>query len=151
MENKSLKEIGSLVSVVVPAYNHEKYIEECINSIINQTYENIELIILNDGSTDKTSEKIKLKIEECKRRFKRFLFIDKENEGVAKTNNIGLAKSKGKFFTGCASDDTFTENAIEIMVDFLENNPEYVLAVGNNFMDEKSKRCYWNSMQEIIS
>ena len=150
MEEKSLeKEARSLVSVLISAYNHEKYIEECIDSIINQSYENIELIILNDGSTDRTSEKIKLKVEDCKRRFKRFLFIDKKNEGVAKTLNNGLFKSKGKFLTGCASDDSFTKNAIEIMCDFLENNPEYVLAVGDNyFIDEKSKRCYWNSMQE---
>ena len=122
-----------LISIVIPAYNHEKYIEECIESIISQTYKNIELIIINDGSTDLTAEKIQSKAKDCKRRFKKFIFIDKENEGVSKTLNKGCLKSKGKFIVFCASDDSFTHDAIKTMHDFLKSNPEYVLAVGNNY------------------
>lgn len=139
-----------LITVVVPAYNHQKYIEECINSIINQTYENIELIIVNDGSNDGTAEKIKSKSEDCKGRFKRFLFIDKEHEGVAKTLNRGCFESKGKFLALCASDDFYTNDAIETMYDVLKNNQEYVLAVGDNyFIDSMSKRCYWKSYGKV--
>ena len=142
---------NELISVIVPAYNHENYIEECIDSIINQSYKNIELIILNDGSKDKTAEKIKLKSQECKIRFKRFVFIDKKNnDGVAKTLNKGCSIAEGKYLTICASDDSFVFNAFEIMYDFLENNQEYVLAVGDNyFIDAMSKRCYWKSYGEV--
>ena len=141
---------NDLISVIIPAFNHEKYIEECIDSIINQTYKNIELIVLNDGSIDRTSEKIKSKAEECSKRFKRFLFIDKENEGIPKTLNKGCFKSKGKFLAFCASDDTYTCDAIEVMYKFLKINTDYVLAVGNNyFIDEQSKICFWDSNGEI--
>ena len=138
-----------LISVVIPAYNHEQYIEECIDSIINQTYENIELIIVNDGSNDQTAKVIKSKSDECKIRFKRFLFIDKENDGLSKTLNKGLFESKGEFLALCASDDTFKDNALETLYHFLKNNPEYVLAVGDNFfIDDQSKRCYWDSKRK---
>ncbi|KGG20797.1 glycosyltransferase family A protein [Prochlorococcus marinus] len=139
-----------LITVLVPAFNHDKYIEECIDSIIKQTYQNIELIILNDGSTDKTAEKIKAKSIECEKRFNRFLFIDKENEGVAKTLNMGFLKANGKYVALCASDDTFVYEAIATMHDFLSNNTEYVLAVGNNyFIDCDSKRCFWDSDGQV--
>ena len=139
-----------LISVLVPAFNHEKYIEECIDSIIKQTYQNIELIILNDGSTDKTAEKINAKSLECEKRFNRFLFIDKENEGVAKTLNRGISKASGKYVALCASDDAFVYEAIETMHAFLNDNTEYVLAVGNNyFIDCDSKRCFWDSDGQV--
>ena len=106
---------NALISVVISAYNHEQYIEECIDSIINQTYENIELIILNDGSNDKTAEIINSKSDHCKIRFKRFLFIDKENEGLPKTLNRGCYKSKGTFLAFIGSDDSYESNAIETL------------------------------------
>jgi alpha-1,3-rhamnosyltransferase len=141
---------NALISVVISAYNHEQYIEECIDSIINQTYENIELIILNDGSNDKTAEKINSKSDHCKKRFKRFLFIDKENEGLQKTLNRGCFKSNGEFLALIGSDDSYESNAIETLYEFLKHNSEYVLAVGNNyFMDSQSKRCYWDGYQKI--
>ena len=76
--------IKPLVSIVIPAYNHEKYIKETIKSLINQTYENLELIVIDDGSTDSTFEKLQELKQECEERFVRVVFQKKENEGTAR-------------------------------------------------------------------
>ena len=139
-----------LVTVLIPAFNHEKFIEECIDSIINQTYENIELIIINDGSSDKTSERIKAKAKECKKRFKKFLFLENENMGISKTLNLGCSYANGEYISLCASDDRYVSNGIEIMHRFLKNNSSYVLAVGENFwIDNKGQRCFFDEKADL--
>lgn len=139
-----------LVTVLIPAFNHENFIEECIDSIINQTYQNIELIIINDGSSDKTSEKIKAKSTECKKRFKRFLFLENENQGIAKTLNQGCSHANGEYISLCASDDRYVSNGIEIMHRFLKNNSSYLLAVGENFLiDNKGQRCFFDKKGDL--
>ena len=67
-----------------------------------------------------------MKLEECKIRFKSFLFIDKKNDGVAKTLNKGCSIAEGKYITICASDDTLNYDAFEILYDFLENNNFFI-------------------------
>lgn len=141
----------SLVSVIIPAYNHESFIGETIQSIINQTYQNIELIILDDGSKDSTWAKINEMKKECEKRFSRIIFETKQNEGTCKTLNKLINLSKGDFIYLIASDDIAKPNAIEKEVEFLNNNSDYSLAVGDNeIIDKNSKRCYWNKQQEIV-
>lgn len=109
-----------LVSVIVPAYNHDKYIEKCINSIIDQTYENIEVIIINDGSTDKTMSKLDL--------FKKhegFKIINQENKGLCKTLNLGVSLAKGEYISILASDDYLISDKLEKQINFLECNNQY--------------------------
>lgn len=114
-----------LISIIIPAYNHSLYIENCLDSIINQTYENIELIILNDGSTDDTNEKILNYENKLNNRFKRYKYINKENEGICKTLNLGLSISKGKYIIPFASDDVMYPERVEKQIDFLEKNSHY--------------------------
>jgi len=133
VQNKSEHE--PLVSVVVPSYNHEVYIEECILSIVNQTYKNIEVIVLDDGSTDHSREILQ-------RLQKQYGFIleFQENQGVAKTMNRLFGMTHGKYVTGSASDDFLMTDKIEKQVRFLEANPEYDMVFGKvYFVDEKSK------------
>jgi alpha-1,3-rhamnosyltransferase len=96
---------NSLVSVIIPSYNHALYIEECITSVINQDYKLIELIIIDDGSTDISVDKINLLVDVCKNRFLRFKFIARENRGLAQTLNEGLQWCEGEYIQCLASDD----------------------------------------------
>lgn len=114
-----------LVTVGIPAYNHEEYIEEAIKSVIAQTYKNIELIIINDGSTDETS-KIIAKLElECKNRFVNYVYIEQDNKGISYTLNKILNMARGEYFIITSSDDTQSENRVEEKLKFFLNNPEY--------------------------
>ncbi|MBL4707510.1 MAG: glycosyltransferase [Flavobacteriales bacterium] len=113
-----------LVSVIMPAYNAEKYISESILSIINQTYRNWELIIINDGSTDQTSQIIK----EFLKKDKRLRLSDNEtNKGLVFTRNKGLECARGKYIANLDSDDIASSDRLEKQVTFLERNLEYVL------------------------
>lgn len=99
------------ISIIVPIYNVDKYLEECLESLINQTYRNIEIILINDGSTDSS-------LEICKRYKKvdkRIVLIDKKNEGVSKARNIGLKKASGDYLMFVDSDDYLELNAIELL------------------------------------
>lgn len=98
-----------LVSVVVPVFNAEKYLNRCIKSIINQTYENIEIILINDGSTD-------LSLNICKKwasKDSRVKVINKLNEGVSATRNLGIKESIGDYITFVDADDILKENFLE--------------------------------------
>lgn len=140
-----------LVSVLIPAYNHEKYVQETIKSIINQTYKNIELIVVNDGSKDSTWEKIQEMKEECEKRFNRVYFETKENEGTTLTLNRLLDIAKGDYIYIIASDDLAKENAITKEVGFLEKNKGYALCVGDNeFIDSDGKKCFWDADENIV-
>ncbi len=132
-----------LISVLIPAYNHENYIQETIESIINQTYPNIELIILDDGSKDKTWEKITELKPKCENRFVKIHFETKQNEGTCMTLNKLLKLSSGEFVYIIASDDLAKPQAIEKEVKFLQDNPDYALAVGDNeYVDSMGKQIF---------
>ncbi len=134
---------NNLVSVLIPAYNHENYIQETIESIINQTYPNIELIILDDGSKDKTWEKITELKPKCENRFVKIHFETKQNEGTCMTLNKLLKLSSGEFVYIIASDDLAKPQAIEKEVKFLQDNPDYALAVGDNeYVDSMGKQIF---------
>ena len=92
---------NSLISVIVPVYNVEKYLPQCLNSIINQTYENLEIIFINDGSTDNSGNIC----DEYAKRNSRIKAIHKENGGASSARNIGLDICKGDNIGFVDSDD----------------------------------------------
>lgn len=115
-----------LVSIVVPCYNHEKYVQECLQSIIEQTYDNIELLVVDDGSSDNSVFQIEEMLEVCQKRFKRFEFIKQENKGLPATLNASLEWCQGKYYCVIASDDKMLASKTAIQVKFIEKNSEYV-------------------------
>lgn len=135
-----------LVTVHMSAYNHEKYIAEAIESIINQTYENLEFIIINDGSKDNTHLEISKLISRCHDRFKKFEYRNRENKGLSATKNECVEWAKGKYFTGLASDDVMLPNKISLLVEKLESLDEsYAVAFGDAiFIDENSSKICLN-------
>jgi len=141
-----------LVTAAIPVYNHEKFVAESIRSVINQTYRNIELIVLNDGSKDSSHEKVLAIVEECKHRFVRFEYICRENLGVSATLNQALSMARGTYFTALASDDIALPGKIEALVSALEaKGPEYAAAFGNaKFIDDQSCQL-WLSEHGVVS
>lgn len=111
-----------LVTIRIPAFNHEDFIEKAIMSAINQTYPNIEIIVIDDGSRDKTPEIAQRLADKYG-----FTFIRQENVGVSETMNRLFALSNGEYILGCASDDYLDEKAVEHAVEVaLKRNADIV-------------------------
>lgn len=108
-----------LVSVVMPAYNAEKYISEAIESILNQTFQDFEFVIIDDGSTDRTWEII----QEYAKKDERIISVRNEiNLNVSQTRNKGIDKSRGKYIVWADSDDISLPHRIEKQLNFMESN-----------------------------
>ena len=118
-----------LVSIVIPSYNHAQFVQETIQSVIDQDYENIELIIIDDGSKDNSVEVIQKMVPACEARFKRFEFRYRPNKGLCATLNEALEWCQGKYYAPIASDDVLLPHKSRVQVEFLEQNKECV-AVG---------------------
>lgn len=114
-----------LVTILSPVYNGEKYIERFLLSILDQDYSNIELILVNDGSTDNTSSIVEKYKDKLNDKLSNFKYIKQDNLGASGALNNGLKYVKGKYLTWPDSDDKLTPNSISMKVDFLEQNLEY--------------------------
>lgn len=113
----------NLVSIIIPAYNVQDYIEECLNSITNQTYKNIEIIVVNDGSSDNTKQIIQHYAELDER----IILLNQENKGLSGARNSGIEVSKGEFITFVDSDDFVDRNYVEFLISkMLENELDLV-------------------------
>lgn len=122
-----------LVSVIMPCFNAEKYLKTAIESILNQTYKNLEFIIIDDGSTDSTSEIIKTFDDN------RIVFISRDkNYGISNCLNIGINKANGKYIARMDADDISIANRIEIQYSFMERNLDYVLC-GTQYLNFDNK------------
>lgn len=117
-----------MISVIVPVYNVEKYIEHCIDSILNQTFSDFELILVNDGSVDCSGEIC----DRFAQNDKRILVIHKENGGQNSAIKAGLKKATGEYVCFVDSDDWLEENALEVLYDCIQSNGAD-LSVSNAF------------------
>lgn len=122
-----------LVSVVTPSYNHVKYVQTTIESVINQTYKNIEYFVIDDGSKDSSQPLIRALSEKYN-----FYFETQENIGLVRTMNKLIKKCKGKYIAIIESDDIWTLDKIEKQVVFMENNPA-IAACGGNALNINDK------------
>ena len=144
----------ALVSVVIPCYNAERFIKQTINSVLKQTYQNFEILVINDGSTDNSLNFIQSYTDS------RIAVIDKANSGVSDTRNIGYQKSKGQYILFLDSDDVISENYFSSAIDFLENNRDYSFCTFHiRHIDENdkiienipNKRGTYQNIQEEIA
>ena len=104
------------ISIVVPVYNAEKYLDRCLTSLVEQTKKEIEIIIINDGSTD-NSEKVIKKFKDD-----RIKYIKNTNQGIGATRNEGIAKATGKYLMFIDSDDYLEENTCELLFNKAEKD-----------------------------
>lgn len=125
-----------MVSIIIAAYNVEKYIKKCIESVINQTYRDIEIIIINDGSTDKTGEICAdyAKIDQ------RIAIYNRENAGISAARNLGLSVAKGEYILFADSDDYMDYKMVEFMVAAMKDN-DVVICRECAFKDGEDPEC----------
>lgn len=126
-----------LVSVIVPCYNHEKYVVQAIESIVNQSYQNIQLIVIDDGSKDGCPGILQQLSKEYG-----FFYEQQNNEGLAATLNKAITNYvNGKYISICASDDFFEADKIKKQVAYMEYHPSYGMCHGKcKVVDENGKR-----------
>lgn len=110
------------VTIIVPVYNTEKELQNTLDSLINQTYSDIEILIINDGSTD-NSEKI---ILEYKQKTEKIVYIKKENTGIADTRNLGITNATGDYILFVDSDDYISKVLVENLSKYMEQNVDLI-------------------------
>jgi len=132
ISNTSISE--PLISVIIPAYNAEEYIAAAIESVLNQNYKDFELLIINDGSTDKTEEII--------HSFKdtRIRYFSQENRGLAATHNTGIRQSRGKFITKLDADDRMMPDFIARHLEQFEKHPEADLVYCDDYLIDRNDK-----------
>ncbi len=143
--DKSLKE-EKLLSIVIPSYNHEKYIGEAIQSVVNQKYTNWELIVVDDGSSDHSVEIIRKYVDS------RIRLIVQENQGAHNAINRGLSEAKGEYLAILNSDDVYEADRFSAMIFEMEKNSELgFLCSYINVIDSKGKslgvKQGWKNME----
>ena len=137
---------NSLVSIIIPIYNAEEYIEECIKSIITQTYKNIEIILINDGSRDNS-------INICKeylKKDKRIIIINQLNKGVSTARNSGITIAKGEYITFIDADDTIEKEHINHLVNTIKKTKTDLSICGIQRTYKKEKNISTNILTETI-
>ena len=124
---------NQLISIIVPVYNVKKYLEKCIISILNQTYKNLEIILIDDGSTDGSSEIC----DKLKEKDKRILVIHKENKGVSTARNEGLKIATGDYIGFVDSDDFLEKDMYSNMINRIEND-NTKMVICNAYLEDEN-------------
>ena len=116
--------MSDLVSIIIPVYKVEKYLAQCIESVLSQDYSNIEVILVDDGSPDKCG----LICDEFAKKDSRITVIHKQNEGLSSARNSGIDIAKGKYISYIDSDDYISDKYISTMInEFSDNNTDLVI------------------------
>jgi len=140
-----------LVSVLIPLYNHERFIERCLESVLEDGYSNIELIVIDDGSSDQSAQVAR---EWYKRRYEkigcRFEFHSRENRGVSATLNELFEHSQGEYIAYIASDDYLLPGSIKARLNYLQAHPEKLLVIADyQVVDADGLTIYRSGVEEL--
>lgn len=142
-----------LISIIVPVYNVQEYLKNCINSILNQSYKNIEIILVDDGSTDESSSICDLYVKKDNR----IKVIHKENGGLSDARNVGIKSARGKYITFVDSDDYLDENYVKALYILItENNSDIACSrmkktdsLNDKIINKNEKINIYNSIDAI--
>ena len=142
-----MNKIYPLISVVIPAYNAGQFLDETLESVLSQTYENWECIIVNDGSTDSTESVAKKWCEKDSR----FRLTNKENGGLSSARNWGIKESKAEYIAFLDADDILTSDSLEVRINVLiEQNVDLVATKLQHFTDKLPKVSKNNARQDVL-
>lgn len=136
--------MNPLISVIIPVYNVEIYLNKCIDSIINQTYRNIEVVLVDDGSTDQSC----IICDECAKIDNRIKVIHKQNGGLSDARNQGLNIAKGEYIVFVDSDDWMESNGIEYMYKLSQKYNADLVIVGTQKISECTGKVIWSTFKE---
>ena len=125
-----------LISIIVPVYNVEKYVEECINSVINQTYKNWELLLIDDGSHDTSGEICDMYAQKNER----IRVFHKGNGGLSSARNYGLDRIKGEYILFLDSDDFLDKEAVEVLFRYAKKYSSEFVCIGNRMYNDDEKK-----------
>lgn len=140
-----------LISVLVPSYNHERYVENAVRSVLSQDWPRVELIVVDDGSTDATWDVLLRLRPECEAGLERVVLERQENCGTCTTLNRLRAHARGEFVTFLASDDAFLPGAFSALASAMLADGRLSLAVGQNeIMDDEGRTCYWDEARNVV-
>ena len=140
-----------LVSICIPAYNHERFVQDCIRSVMDQDYDNIELLVIDDGSSDRTWPRILELRPECERRFARVVMETRANRGRAETLRELYRLASGDLVGEIASDDLYLPGAIAALAAPFSADRTLGLVVGVNVLvDADGRRCFWDCRRQIV-
>ena len=127
-----------LVSIIVPIYNVENYLRQCLDSILSQTYQNFECLLINDGSPDHSADICREYVEKDSR----FRYFEKENGGVSSARNLGIERSKGQYITFIDSDDWVDSDYVETLYDeLIKENADIAVSTYKRF--EMGDNCWY--------
>ena len=127
-----------LVSIIVPIYNVENYLRQCLDSIVAQTYQNFECLLINDDSPDNSADICR----EYVKKDSRFRYFEKENGGVSSARNLGIERSKGKYITFIDSDDWVDSDYVETLYDeLIKENADIAVSTYKRF--EMGDNCWY--------
>lgn len=131
-----------LISVIIPVYNKQKYLGRCLDSLVSQTYENLEIIIVDDGSTDKSADLI----QEYAERYKNIYYYYQVNQGAAAARNLGIEKARGSYICFVDSDDIIFNEYVSYLYKLLEVSgadcsvcSAYKLCEGETYVEKKEE------------
>lgn len=142
MTDEQMEQKG-LVSVIIPVYNVEKYLDECVQSVLNQTYQNLEIILVDDGSTDRSGLMCDEYSAKCGA-----IVVHQSNRGLSGARNAGLALAKGEYVYFLDSDDWIEKNAIDSLYRCAtENQADLVFFEANTFVDSAGQRTQQNYLR----
>ena len=133
-----------LVSVIIPVYNGEKYVEQALESVFKQDYQPFEVIVVDDGSTDRTAQIIG--------KYDNVQYIYQTNQGVATARNTGIENSRGELIAFLDADDCWAPNKLNIQVDCLLRHPYagYTLGMERNFLERGTVRPFWLKEEHLL-
>ncbi len=135
------------LTIVVPVYQVEKYLERCIDSILNQNYQDYEIILVDDGSTDRSPEIC----DEYAEKFEQIQVVHKENGGLSDARNTGIALAKGKYIYFIDSDDWLDSSCFEQVMPLLEDRSYDLVCFGRQFVKSEHERLQQVAESEIHS
>lgn len=143
---------NELISIIVPIYNVEKYLEKCVNSILNQTFKNIEILLIDDGSIDNSA----VICDNFKKLDKRVKVFHKKNSGLSETRNFGIKKAKGKYLSFIDADDFIENEMLEKLYIAIKRNKSDIACCGksldykkNNILINNKKNFTINSKEAL--